>query len=792
MRLTKLRSGIVPLFALLALGVGMAGCSGDDGNDGTDGTNGLPGATGATGATGETGATGPAGPGAKIEPRESCGVCHSDGSAYGVKEVHALAPKIAVSGIAFAVSGADLLVTFNVKQDGVNATDFDRLSTRTSGGVTTPTAYRLHDGPDTDTDGDGPDTDTDRNMRSQFALADVALSGGSSGNYTITITNGAAIAAVNARYLFRIENAAAVRAMVVGDYPLAPDESLVSEAGCSSCHSTMGNGFHYGTPVSGKNCTVCHDATNTTYPRLINIGHGIHNSHNMPGGEYDLQTTTASRTWTFSATYPTYMTNCSVCHTAASGALAKVNEMPVTGENCLSCHGSMEYWDFAAEGLGFHEAYTEATNCQSCHNSTPGAAAPDKVVVRDFHDGLETERVGIIFGGEDVSVTEGAKFTWQITKVVDNKATGKLEISWTATYPTAGTPVDPCNATASATAPVFFNMATFPANEGGLSMLRSYAQGDDYILGQSTSAPGQALAVNVTTANTTCAANVATTLITRDNMPDGTRGVVAIQGKPLLPVPVGMSNEHWEYSTMYVRVPSPTYEYAVGTGDPVTPRRAIADTKQCLGCHVGSLYQHGNNRVDNVSLCIICHNSASSDQSNRVLMGVTASEAYDGKVGQTFEFKTLLHAIHSAGQGLAPIVIYRTRGIYAWAADKAMLPNWPATTDPTLVYGGDPAVPQATQVHNFYSPTYPRLVNDCSACHVANFDTVPDQDTAVATTIDAGAAPWQNKIDDSLQGASAAACTSCHSSTDAKGHAYQNGWTPQTFENGRQTILDTK
>ena len=72
------------------------------------------------------------------------------------------------------------------------------------------------------------------------------------------------------------------------------------------------------------------------------------------------------------------------------------------------------------------------------------------------------------------------------------------------------------------------------------------------------------------------------------------------------------------------------------------------------------------------------------------------------------------------------------------------------------------------------------------------FDVIPDQDKAVATTLDAGAAPWQNKLDDTLQGASAAACTSCHQSTDAKGHAYQNGWTPQTFENGRQTIIDTK
>jgi hypothetical protein len=80
---------------------------------------------------------------------------------------------------------------------------------------------------------------------------------------------------------------------------------------------------------------------------------------------------------------------------------------------------------------------------------------------------------------------------------------------------------------------------------------------------------------------------------------------------------------------------------------------------------------------------------------------------------------------------------------------------------------------------------------------VAGFGTIPDQSKAVATTINAGTIDagttnvWKNQLDDTLQGASAAACTSCHQTTDARGHAYQNGWTPQTFPNGRQTILDT-
>jgi OmcA/MtrC family decaheme c-type cytochrome len=786
----------------LAATIGLAGCEGDDGKDGTNGTNGPAGPAGPAGPTGPTGPAGPTGPSATIEPRESCGVCHADGSAYGVAESHVVNPDISISGLTIAPSAtvpADLVVSFNVKAAGANVTTLTAING----------AYRY----------DGTNRDNLTAVDAAFpgdAIRTVTLAGGTSGNYTVTITNGATLfGAIPSRYLFRLQTAAGsagVRALAMGNYPTSPDASLVSEAGCSGCHGVNGGGgFHYGYPTNGATCAVCHKAANTNYPRLADIGHGIHASHGMPSGEFVLETVNGDDSWTYSASYPTYMTNCNVCHTSSSGALAKANAMTVTASNCFSCHESMESWDFTDSGTTFHETMTEATDCTTCHNSTPTGVAPATVTA--FHDGLETERVGIIWKGDDLSVTEGAKFNWTITQVVDNPTTGNLSITWTAEYP-KGTPINPCNTTATATAPVFFPFGPNTAGEGTLSMLRSYAQGDDYVLGRAN-APGQAAAVNLSTTNTTCAGNVATTVIPRDDVPAGPRGIVALQGKPQLPVPAGMTTEHWAEPLMFVRVPTPVYEFVVGTGAPATPRRVVADTKECLGCHVGSLYQHGNTRVDNVTMCIICHNSASSEQNNRTLMGVTASEAYDGKVGQTYEFKTMLHAIHSAGSGLAPYVVYRTRGIYAWAAEGESPANWP-TGAPTcrssvdapapapmtgyLVFGADPAVTQSCQTHNLYHPTYPRDTKQCSGCHVAGFGTIPDQAKAVATTIDAGKADsgtgtstvWKNQLDDTLQGASAAACTSCHNTTDARGHAYQNGWTPQTFPNGRQTILDTK
>jgi OmcA/MtrC family decaheme c-type cytochrome len=261
----------------------------------------------------------------------------------------------------------------------------------------------------------------------------------------------------------------------------------------------------------------------------------------------------------------------------------------------------------------------------------------------------------------------------------------------------------------------------------------------------------------------------------------------------------------WPYPLQFVRVPTPVREFIVGTGAlPTETRREIADTGECLKCHVGSLYQHGNTRVDNVTMCVICHNSASSDQNNRVAMGVDKTEAYDGLVGQTYEFKSMLHALHAVNNEdlnpqKAPLLIYRTRGIFAWAPEGVTPPNWagtpcekttPTTTQEYRVFGGDPALDVSCQVHTLYHPTYPRPANDCAACHEAGFDTMVDQTKGVATTLDAGVSPWTNQLDDTLQGANTAACTSCHQDSASGGHANQNSWVPTKFPNGRQTIID--
>jgi OmcA/MtrC family decaheme c-type cytochrome len=209
------------------------------------------------------------------------------------------------------------------------------------------------------------------------------------------------------------------------------------------------------------------------------------------------------------------------------------------------------------------------------------------------------------------------------------------------------------------------------------------------------------------------------------------------------------------------------------------------------------MYQHGGNRVDNVDMCYLCHNTAANDEYVRVdTFDVDPSEAYDGRSGQNFGLREMLHAVHSAGETEAPIVIYRGRGIYAWAENEGQLPNWPGT-GPQEVFGSDDGSgnPVSTN-HNFHKPTYPRGLYECTACHVEDFAIFPDPTKAMASTIEAGEPPFGDQLNDILEGVTASSCMTCHRSGDPavesalKAHAYQNGWVPTVFPEGRQTIID--
>ena len=798
------------VFIVFTLAFAFAGCEGDDG---ATGPQGPPGPAGPPGPEGPPGSDVP--PVAQV-PLEGCGVCHSEAAFVSATVVHAKvteADEVDTGAFAnFTVAPdatvpADLVISFSVTADGVAATDALFGRAYVFDGVTRTSLTDRVTGDPGDPDAVPPVPPT---PISAF------FNNLGNGDYSLLIEGGETeFGGTDSRYLVVVEvGSNELEIAAVGDYPAPiPLAGLASSEACVGCHGASGEvgrfsptnrGGHYSAPISADACVVCHRPDNPatpedeepSYMQFFRVVHGIHNSHEFPGDGF-----VTDRDNLYNVTYPTYMSNCSVCHSAdtivpATGgsALAAANLMPITARGCFSCHGSIEGIPFDPDGgqASNHAGFNETTNCQLCHTTDVGAPAPNVLIVTDVHNGIETGNDGIIFDGVDTSVTEGEKFVWEITNIADDGT--NLAITWQASY--EGASVDPCNATVSAGNPVFH------AGDGSLRIYRSYAQGEDFIIGLDDGEPGQPERADVTTDNTTCEANIATTTIPVEDV-DAERGRLVMGGKPLVVSVLDPAQ------SMVARVPTPTFDWLVGVGGAASERRAIVDTgSKCLACHVGSLYQHGGDRVDNIDMCLVCHNSASNEKSVRVGMGVDESEAYDGKSGETFEMKTMLHRIHSAGAvGQTPYVVYRNRGIYAFAPDVSLVPNWDAggTAGCTAeeiargerdAFGSDPTSSNSCQPHNFHSADYPRALNACGACHADTFGTaggasvIPDQTTAMATTVEAGSEEWLNQLDDTLQGAATTACVTCHTSGAAKGHAYQNSWNPQVFPDGRQTIID--
>jgi len=802
------------LFALGLLGCSLAlsGCSADDGAQGPAAdTSELERLLAETEAARDTAVAA-----SDASALESCTVCHDSGAAYDpATSGHAIEQRGATTSVTGVTFNGDetVTITANVKLDGANYDGFNTVTAAASYTLGTTVGSAQLTALTMNTYGSNPTGTLVANP------ATVVSTG--SGNYTITLEKPDVWPASmwgtgnETTYMVRINDG-------VNTYPEANIvahrttdgqhvRNLVGNDGCVNCHGTNifkeqhPSRVYHNSAYGSQSCVTCH--THNARNNLMAYVHGIHNSHNMPervisdtftkpAGVYSRSSTIpgTSTTSLYEVTYPTYMNNCSVCHDSTE-RLAAVNAAPVSWELCMSCHDN---WDGFSDhpsdtftSIHNDQSMTVGADCSGCHASF-------KPTVAAMHNGLRTERSGLIWNGQDMSVEEGAKVDMQITGV--SYSGNDLKVTWTASY--NGTPVNPCNTTVAANAPIFHaggaaNSATGQSSSN-LSFLRAYGQGDDWVNAGLNTNPGQAPSTNLSTSNTTCSSNVATTTMTltaEELATTATRGRVALQGKAQ--VKLGFDFDATTAGTqdvIQVRSKTPTYDYVIGTGAAASARREIVDTENCLGCHVGSLYQHGGNRIDNVDLCIMCHNEASSEQNVRVGDGVDASEAYDGKAGQTYGFKSLLHAIHSSNSDInnGITMIYRTMGIFVWAGENTVIPNWPGTGSQTS-YGSNPSGTNpdgTTRVHNLHIPTYPRNLKECTACHKAGTYSVPDQAITVATTMNAGAAPWGNQLDDTLISTSTAACTSCHQSSGTKGHAYQNSFNPKAFSNGRQTILD--
>jgi OmcA/MtrC family decaheme c-type cytochrome len=206
--------------------------------------------------------------------------------------------------------------------------------------------------------------------------------------------------------------------------------------------------------------------------------------------------------------------------------------------------------------------------------------------------------------------------------------------------------------------------------------------------------------------------------------------------------------------------------YANVAGGTPVPRRVVVDVAQCNVCH-NMLALHGDNRNNNIQVCVVCHNPASTDVGSRQTLSGTVPGS-DGLWEESIDFKVMIHALHD-GNNLA------------------------AAGSPFVIYG------YGGSVNNFSDVVYPGYLNRCDVCHVGT-SFYPVDDTAVqATTLTTGLSTQSPPLtalgDPIATSANMALCSACHKDygyTATEAHIEQNGGslTVRKDAEGR-TILGT-
>jgi OmcA/MtrC family decaheme c-type cytochrome len=194
-----------------------------------------------------------------------------------------------------------------------------------------------------------------------------------------------------------------------------------------------------------------------------------------------------------------------------------------------------------------------------------------------------------------------------------------------------------------------------------------------------------------------------------------------------------------------VRVPvKSVFKSFIVTGDSRVERRRVVDIKKCKACH-GVLSLHGNNRTDEIQVCVMCHNPNATDIPYRL--------STDGPE-TPIDFKVMVHSIHGAQKRTTPYVV----------------------------------IGRAHSVNDFSTVQYPANLRDCRKCHREGTYLLPLK-SRLGTTINTQSTltltrPIVNgdPVDDTKVTATAAICSSCHDTAAARDHMARNGGSFATLQ----------
>jgi OmcA/MtrC family decaheme c-type cytochrome len=236
-------------------------------------------------------------------------------------------------------------------------------------------------------------------------------------------------------------------------------------------------------------------------------------------------------------------------------------------------------------------------------------------------------------------------------------------------------------------------------------------------------------------------------------------GVAAIEGHPA----AVNTNPYDPANGTVQRIPVRSVaQYVPITDSTAQPRTQVVDIAKCDRCHE-VLSLHGNNRTNNVDVCVICHNPNATDIDQRPASANDYADftatGVDGKREQAINFKTLIHNIHASGP------------------DESQVPNR-ASGITVYGFGGNP--------NSFNDVRFPGILNDCAICHADGTYQVPLVQGTLGTTVQTASPALAGDVsaieaalatpDDDLKVTlTAAACSSCHDDQTTMAHITQNG-----------------
>ena len=526
---------------------------------------------------------------------------------------------------------------------------------------------------------------------------------------------------------------------------LTTTRDIVSNAKCNACHSQLSA---HGTRVDTKLCVTCHNpgswvagAPNTPVDFKVMI-HKIHDGDALPsvlaGTPYVVNGTNFS-----SVAFPQDVRNCTKCHDGTPGAANATAQgdnwkMQPSMEACGACHDDVYFGTKPDPAKPYQTVVhpggvqTDNSACSTCHTAGKFPDAKDIIVAHNFPTRFKAA---------------SAKFQYNIISVTPTTAGSKPVVTFSVTDPTNGDKpydlkADPAfTATASGTSRLAVSIGWSTTDFGNSSSGQKYGQPIS-IDALATSVAGAAAGTyTVTSPVAVPAAQTGTLRVTIDGHPAGD---VTTAGT----------------FTDRLKVRS-VFKDAAITGS-VTARRVVVDVAKCDVCH-GVLSLHGNNRTDEPSVCVVCHNPDATDAGRRPATLGVLTGGVDGKLEESIDFKRMIHAIHA---GQASNGGFRTKGIVVYG------------------FGGS--------VNDFSKVVFPGKLNDCSVCHAGTSYQLtgtwaaPVANGVAGSTISTGASAT-DPADNLRITPTAAVCSSCHDSAVAQTHM-QDSFNAGNFSATQATI----